>query len=685
MRASWVPAFLCVAVLFPKSGNAQPDKVPEPVPLVTAANADWQMRGEPIFYAGNFYWPSGPTIFFDGAVLVRTGQYDGVPLYADPFLQPNSVVYVPIGGNVVRPYVRRQAGPGTVGPMGGPNAYVAPNLEPLVIPESAGTGTPGAVGTGGSIVPRPATGVETLAIERGRTARTAVRSISRPARESRHLADVQRRALSERRPRRFVFCRSFRPDRRVSRLSCLPRKRRALERDLRAVGQGRPPRAVQTITILTSSDPHFLRSSNPYFPRSLLSFVSLASSVSSKRGVFGLPRPVWLLGWVSLATDAASEAIYPLLPFFLTHVLGAGAVALGIVEGGAEAANSLLKIVSGRLADRGGAKRRLVLFGYSISSAARPLISLATSWTQVFAIRTTDRVGKGIRGAPRDAMLANWATQETRGKVYGFHRAMDHAGAVVGPLLASLFLLFYPGQYRTLFTLTVIPGAIAVALIFRVPETENLSNPSNLPNPNPANAANPSNLANLEQGLPKRFKWFMAVLALFMLGNSTDAFLLLRITDVAGKPAYAPLAWAAIHVVKATVSVIGGSWSDRVGRRAVIALGWITYAVVYAGFAVSTTLSALLIWFMIYGLYFGFAEGTEKALVADLAPASKRGMAFGIYNAVSGIGALTASVIFGVIWNRFGASVAFATGAALALLASALLFVVVPKAAPRQS
>src|SRR5712691_6947262 len=186
--------------------------------------------------------------------------------------------------------------------------------------------------------------------------------------------------------------------------------------------------------------------------------------------MFRIPRPVWLLGWVSLATDAASEAIYSLLPFFLTQVLGATAVAVGVVEGAAEAVNSLLKIVSGRLADRSRGKRWLVLLGYGLSSAARPFIAITTTWTQVFAVRVLDRVGKGVRGAPRDAMLATWTTPTTRGKVYGFHRAMDHLGAVIGPALATLFLLFYPDRYRTLFALTIIPGAIAVALIFLVPE-----------------------------------------------------------------------------------------------------------------------------------------------------------------------------------------------------------------------
>ncbi|MBI4487178.1 MAG: MFS transporter [Acidobacteria bacterium] len=422
----------------------------------------------------------------------------------------------------------------------------------------------------------------------------------------------------------------------------------------------------------------------------------------------GLPRPVWLFGWVSFATDAASELIYPLLPFFLTQVLGAGAVALGLVEGAAEAANSLLKIASGRLSDRRGAKRRrLVLLGYGVSSAVRPLIALTTSWTQVFAVRLTDRVGKGIRGAPRDAMLAGWATETTRGKIYGFHRAMDHAGAVVGPILASLFLIFYPGEYRTLFALTIIPGAIAVALIFLIPEKEPVAaeeapvaSGNLVPLTCPAEATKwrrwkprsgegGSRTPEARSGdggsetndarLPRRFYGFMAVLALFMLGNSTDAFLLLKLTEAAGGVQYVPLMWSGLHVVKAAVSMVGGSWSDRVGRRTVIGIGWVVYAVVYVGFAISTTLPALLALFMFYGFYFGLTEGVQKALVADLAPVSRRGNAFGIYEAVSGVGALAASVIFGAIWTAYGAPAAFGTGAAIALVATALLFAVVPR------
>lgn len=390
-------------------------------------------------------------------------------------------------------------------------------------------------------------------------------------------------------------------------------------------------------------------------------------AAAGRRAPFDLPRPVWLLGWVSLATDAASEAIYALLPVFLTQVLGAGAIAVGVVEGAAEAANSILKIVAGRMADRFGGRRRFVLFGYSLSSAARPIIALASSWWQVFAIRVLDRVGKGVRGSPRDAMLAAWAAPAARGRVYGFHQGMDSFGAVVGPALATLFLVLRPGQYRTLFALTIVPGAMAVLLIFFVPESDARARSVQAAGPEPASGA----------ALPRRFWLFTAVLGVFMLGNSTDAFLLLRLADASGGARYVPLMWAGVNLVRSVVSVVGGDWSDRIGRRAVIATGWLVYAIVYAGFALSRSLTALLAWFMVYGFYYGFAEGTEKALVADLAPAAARGTAFGIYNATTGLGALAASLVFGVLWSQFGAPLAFGVGAALALAATVLLFFVV--------
>jgi predicted MFS family arabinose efflux permease len=237
-----------------------------------------------------------------------------------------------------------------------------------------------------------------------------------------------------------------------------------------------------------------------------------------------------------------------------------------------------------------------------------------------------------------------------------------------------LFLLAYPGAYRTLFALTIVPGAIAVLLILLIRETPSHTEPSSAQG---EHQAGPTKADTGGRRFPRELNAFFLVLALFTLGNSTDAFLLLRLTDVAGSAKFVPLMWAALHVVKAVVSFLGGRWSDFIGRRTVIALGWMVYALVYIGFAAATTLTTLLTWFLVYGLYFGFAEGTEKALVADLAPRESRGFAFGLYNAVLGIGALLASLLFGVLWNAYGSAVAFGTGAGLALAATALLFIVV--------
>src|SRR3954447_7284083 len=233
---------------------------------------------------------------------------------------------------------------------------------------------------------------------------------------------------------------------------------------------------------------------------------------------FRLSRPIWLIGWVSFFTDMASEMVYPLLPLFLTQVLGAGAMSLGVIEGAAEAANSALKILSGWWADRGSPKK-LVFAGYGLASAVRPLIALAHAWPQVLAIRFTDRLGKGIRGAPRDAMLAALAPAAARGRVYGFHRAMDHAGAVTGPLIASAFLYFYPGHYRPLFALTILPGIVVMLLILRIPEQAR-GEAARAGSDSPSAAA----LSIGATGLGRSFYLAIAVILIFSLGNASDAF-----------------------------------------------------------------------------------------------------------------------------------------------------------------
>ena len=398
---------------------------------------------------------------------------------------------------------------------------------------------------------------------------------------------------------------------------------------------------------------------------------------------FGLSKPVWLLGWISFFTDMATEMVYPLLPLFLTRTLGGGAMALGIIEGVAEGANSLLKIAWGWMTDRTGQPKKLVLAGYSISSAVRPLISVVTAWPQVLALRFTDRLGKGIRSSPRDAMLAQFAPEDRRGRVYGFHRGMDHAGAVVGPLIATAYLYFYPEAYRSLFTWTLVPGIIVILLILKLPKDRSrpMSERSEAVTTKSRRSPAGAKADEVEPGvgrrtsdLGSRFYLAMSVILLFALGNASDAFILLRLNDLGVAPVWIPLLWSALHVVKMTSSVVGGAMSDRFGRRAMIIAGYLWYAGIYAAFATTTSVALLIAVFLAYGVYFGFTEGVEKAWVADMAPAASRGMAFGIYNAALGVGGLAASLIFGVIWTRVSPEAAFITGAVLALAASVLLY-----------
>ncbi len=364
---------------------------------------------------------------------------------------------------------------------------------------------------------------------------------------------------------------------------------------------------------------------------------------------------------MSLLTDAATEAVYPLLPVFITQVLGGPPITLGIIEGAADATSSALKVFAGRWSDRLGARKPMVVAGYALSSLVRPFIGLATSWGHVFAIRVTDRVGKGLRGAPRDAMLAALAPPGERGRVFGYHWGMDHAGAAVGPLLATVFLWFSPDNYRLLFGLTIIPGALAVMTLLRVPET-----PSALRTPAPEHHSTSA-------PLPAPLKRYFWILSVFTLGNSSDAFLLLQLSQ-SGVPLMGLTAlWSAQHAIKALLSMTGGALSDRLGRRTLIVSGWVLYAVVYAGFAWSQSVEALVGWFMLYSVYAAAVEGSEKALIADLSPEPMRATAFGWHAAVQGFGALAAGLLFGLLWQRFGAPVAFMTGAALALMAALLL------------
>lgn len=383
-----------------------------------------------------------------------------------------------------------------------------------------------------------------------------------------------------------------------------------------------------------------------------------------------LGRNVLVLAAVSFLTDASSEIIYPLLPIFLTTVLGAGAAAVGAIEGAAETTSALLKLASGWWSDRLSRRKPLVVAGYAIASLARPLVAIAQSAAQVLVIRLTDRVGKGIRGAPRDALIAESVDPSIRGRAFGFHRASDHAGAVVGPLIAFALLSWERVDLRTVFLIAAIPGLLSVVvLIVGVREV-----PRAMPAPD---VLENTSTARLERtGLGQRFWVFLAAVFVFTLGNSTDAFLILRANQLGVPVAMVPVLWAALHVVKSASSMPGGVLSDRVGRKPLILAGWATYAAVYLAFGQATQAWHAWALFLAYGVFFGLTEGTERAMVADLVGREHRGTAFGWYNLAIGIGALPASLLFGLVWDRFGPARAFAVGAALAFAAAMVLLMV---------
>ncbi|MBI3567680.1 MAG: MFS transporter [Gemmatimonadetes bacterium] len=362
--------------------------------------------------------------------------------------------------------------------------------------------------------------------------------------------------------------------------------------------------------------------------------------------------------------------IYPLLPLFVTTVLGGGAAMLGTIEGMAETTASLLKLASGWWSDR-VRRKPLVLFGYGVSAIARPLIGLATAPWHVLAVRMTDRVGKGVRTSPRDALLAASAAPEARGRAFGFHRAADNLGAFVGPMVAWA-LLQGPGlSLQQVFLWSAVPGALSIAvLVWFVGEKPRAA----------ASDAPVARVAPSAEPLGAPFWRYLAVVGLFTLGCSSDAFLLMRASQLGVATALIPVLWATHNLLKSLASTPAGSLSDRIGRKPVIVVGWIVYAVVYLLFARATSVWQAWALFAAYALYLGLVEGVEKALVADLVPTARRGRAFGWFNFTVGIAALPASVVFGLVWQRWGAATAFGMGAAFAGVAAVGLIALVPSA-----
>ena len=386
-----------------------------------------------------------------------------------------------------------------------------------------------------------------------------------------------------------------------------------------------------------------------------------------------LPRTVVALGVVSLFADLSSEMVYPLLPLFLSSVLGAGALALGLIEGVAESTASLVKLLSGRWSDRLARRKPLVVGGYSLAGLARPLIGLAGSWPAVLLLRFVDRVGKGLRSSPRDALLTDATPSELRGTAFGLHRAMDHAGAVLGPLAAAALLALPGMDLRRLFFWTLVPSlAVVTTLVLAVREKPRSA----------AELAAASDGARQGSWVPRPVRRLLTAVLVFTLGNSSDAFLLLRLGQAGlGASAIAAL-WSAHHVVKMAGTALGGRLADRLGRRPLVLAGWGVYVAAYLGFAWAESSWALITIFLFYGLALGSAEPAEKAWVADLAPAEERGAAFGAYHAAVGVAALPASLLFGALWQLAGPSAAFSVGAALALVAALLAWGVAAPSSP---
>lgn len=394
---------------------------------------------------------------------------------------------------------------------------------------------------------------------------------------------------------------------------------------------------------------------------------------AGKKSFFGLSKNVRSLGWVSLFNDIASEMIYPLLPLFLNTVLGAGVVFIGLIEGFAESVSSFLKLFSGWLSDRFQKRKALILFGYFLASMIRPFIGLATSAYHVLFLRFFDRIGKGVRSSPRDALLSQSCGEAERGKAFGFQRAMDHAGAMIGPLIASFLMAVFTKDLRIIFLLAFIPSLFCLWILWR--GVTDIQSSKNSNEAKGEKSLVPSTPKLHWREWDRKFKYFLLIITFFTLGNSSDAFLLLRAQDLGIHVVSIPILWFVFHLSKTAFSIPGGVLSDRIGRKKVMVLAWIIYGLVYLGFAFASGAYQTWLLFIIYGFFYGLSEGTEKAWVSDLVEESKRGTAYGAYHFCIGIVALPASLLMGFLWKVVGVQWAFTFGAVMALIAALLAII----------
>lgn len=388
-----------------------------------------------------------------------------------------------------------------------------------------------------------------------------------------------------------------------------------------------------------------------------------------------IPQNVFIFGMVSFLTDFSSDMVYPLLPVFLIQYLHASQAFVGLVEGAAESTAAFCTLISGVWADKIKDRSKLVLAGYGLSSLSRPLLAFAWNPWVVLFIRFFDRVGKGIRTSPRDALIADSVSPEHRGKAYGLHRSFDHLGAVAGPLTAALLLSGFVTNFRSLFIIAAVPGVFAVLLIlWKVREVLPVNRP----------------FSSKKQSLvfPKgKLRVYLMILFLFVLGCSSDSFLILRAKELGVPTAMLPVVWLCFNLIKAFLTFPFGALSDIVGRRKMILSGWAVYAFVYAGFALASQAWHAWALFGLYALFYALTEGSERAILADYATPEEKGQAFGWYYFLVGMGALPASLFFGWMWQTFGAAAAFFTSAALSSAAAFFLavFLVLSPSVKRQA
>jgi len=417
------------------------------------------------------------------------------------------------------------------------------------------------------------------------------------------------------------------------------------------------------------------------------------------RKIWGLERNVFWAGITSFLMDVSSEMIYSLVPIFLSSVLGVNKSLIGLIEGIAEATASMVKMFSGWFSDHIGRRKPLMLFGYGISTLSRPLLALSAGWGMVLGARFIDRFGKGVRTAPRDAIIADSAPRHELGRSFGFHRAMDQFGAVVGPAIAFVVLALHPGQYRLVFWISMIPGVICVAVIWLFIREKRRPRPrpgaakgatgaagaaeaagGAPPTDGPSTAAPPAGTLRERLGrLRGPLLAYLLVTAVFYLGNSSDVFLILRAQDLGVAVVMIPILYLVFNLVYSALSIPAGLLADRVGRRKVALIGFAVFAVTYAWMALAGSAAAVWGIFILYGVYMGISDGNGRALLGEFSTGERRGTAFGAYHMVVGLMALPASVIAGVLYDNVSPSAPFWVGAAAAAVAGILMLALVPE------